>query len=337
MDKPTLSMGRRMTSIFGDTLKLADPEGYRIGQELLSRYPNLTKKDFDTGVPTIDVSKSPHKITDPGPNSKVSSREIRRLALKIATEEYRKWVEVIRGGGKDKRKSGDLLASALRRHGMFIPWFFYSEDNVRLVLSKFRSAERRWKSTGDLEKSARMMHGLIKYDTGLGISYTTDLKLEGIGVDGLLKRRTARCEELAFLAKGIALVLGIPEPSVHDTLHSDSDLDHIYTSFQLPRGMRLFLDPLLKKPIAATKHPKLDAMITDGLHLMSIFEMNATSRNCSTTKCSFDRAKRAVIYSPIYRNHYLLGNSYLMVGALREAKDHHDMVCQLNPAYFLCN
>ncbi|MBT3181608.1 MAG: hypothetical protein HN337_03750 [Deltaproteobacteria bacterium] len=325
-----------MTATFCNALKSTDPEGYGICKELVTQYPTLQKSDFDTGVSTTDFSRKPYKTTPAEPDGTVSSQEVRQLALEKATTEYKEWITEIKRDGTSTRKSSALLASKLRQHGMFIPWFFYSEDSIKSVLSKLRSATWKPHPAGDLEIQARMMYRMIQSASGLGIRYSTDPELRELGVDDLLKRKIARCEELIFLEKGIALIMGLSQPNVHDTMYSDSDIDHVYTSFKLPKGLSLFLDPLLK-PITAQTHPKHSATIVDDLHLLGIYEMNATSRNCITTKCGLERSKRALSYSPIYRNHFLLGNSYAMDRNPLQATHHYKTVCRLKPDYYPCN
>ena len=178
------------------------------------------------------------------------------------------------------------------------------------------------------------MYDTVKTDYGIDYRPKGNLKIAGL--DGIVANRVASCEEIAFMLKGLALVAGMPLPRVYETLRDDKPYDHVFSSFDLGDGDRLFIDPR-QEPFVAKEHPGFSESVeASGLYMLSLYELNFTSRNCDTTECRLGHARRTLDYAPTYKSYYVLATELWYADRKEEARSLLPKICGLNPSYFVC-
>jgi hypothetical protein len=327
-----------MSKTFCEPLRSVDKVGYDVCLILKDKDPSLDKHSIDVGVPYIDFSSKSRAKKHTKPDGKVSPQEMRQYALRKVTDEYLVNVDCVDDMASCPDHTSTLLGD-VKKAGMTVPWFFYSKKNLTHILKKLAPIRNMWNNTGDVEKTARALYGLIFSPSGLGMKYSDDISMSELTVDDILARKLVRCDELAYLVKGLAMIIGMPPPQIYDSASNYLDVDHIYSSFKLGDGLELFLDPLRKKPFIAKRHDEYDsAILTDDLYLMGVYHMNASARDCEEgdEECNMFHAGSALMYSPTYRNHLLMGIVYNALMDRHRGQLHFVKVCELNPHYFRC-
>lgn len=307
---------------------------------LHERKPELKKSDFDTGVSSVDFTSQPRRTLPPRPDGKVPAEEIRQLALTVAENEYIKFANDVRDGGCEGQciDIKNTIFYGLNQRGMYVPWFHYDVEKLRDAIFMVEDLRSDWEKTGDLRAVGAALYDRMISPAGFGMKYYYGTEYREVGMDDLVQRKIVRCEEMYFMLKGLALIIGIQGPTGYDTARNDSYDDHVFSSFELKDGTKLFLDPLHEPFVADAVGYYEDPVEVSGLYALGIYEMNAVTRNCDfkNTDCQMGHARRSISYSPIYRNSISMGNRFALTGDFAQARKEYRRACKQNPFFVKC-
>lgn len=276
-----------------------------------------------------------------------SDRIVLRAAYFLAKQSYTQHTACLRDRSSDNFCTPDFEEPyfKLMEAGLEVPWFFYSDALIERIIDATLPISKQFELEGEVSSAGKLLFETLLSEGELQIAYTVSTSQPIVGSDGVLDRGYARCEEMGFLIKALALVAGILEPTIYDTLKADSYLDHIYSSYPLG-GRQIFFDPLMPEKnnspslFVADSRPEYEsAVAVTDMHLLGVFEMNAVTRNCggpNSGECGLLKAMRAFLYSPNYRNEFMLGYRYQVTQNYKAGKKHYDHACKLRPEYYQC-